>query len=293
MSEGTLIKPRYPSLYFDNVNISSVKSAEMKSEVLDREMTKLQNKLLSLTLATPKDITPTDEDPVEYITEKVNEIFDEMYDVAKDYHTVQFIISILDTWTYGCYHNDYNDIYENTTSNEELNRRAFPVELKAEKKMNPPKCMFAPDENTVDESIDRAVKNIRMDEKLSDELNEKYIIIYKGKPYVTFEGQFLFASEEYAIAALKDRFDFHPSDFLNREFLHHHPDYIRSIIDKMKIIYKKEFEENFNKMKDDNFFNHIKEFEFVHDVIDRTVTDEIMNILDIKIIKVQDLVTKA
>ena len=86
-NEGTLIKTRYQELYFDDVNIKSFDEAHSNLVELDKKLDNIQKDILALALATPSNITPKGESPYDYINEKIEEMFDDLYVVAREYYT--------------------------------------------------------------------------------------------------------------------------------------------------------------------------------------------------------------
>ena len=294
-NEGTLIKTRYQELYFDDVNIKSFDEAHSNLVELDKKLDNIQKDILALALATPSNITPKGESPYDYINEKIEEMFDDLYVVAREYYTTDIITNILNEWSYG--YNDDKELYENTDDESLINKRAFPKDEHVEMKRNLIKFSFAPQEDNVSETIIRGIQNIKLNESLSDNILNKFIILIHDKLYVDYDGQFLFASREKAMNVIKKKIDFHPADYISKEFVDTHPNYFVSLVDRMKeqtLMYDagklNNFENDLNIVKEGKMHIHLDKLDFLYHTFEDFVINDIFKMLDIHLIMFHELI---
>lgn len=291
---GTLIRLREPKLYFDNVNIESVTQVEDSQHFVSQEITKLKGKLLALALATPKDITPNDEDsPVDFVTERVNELFGDLSDTMFDSFSLDIIERIIDDWKYS--YPDSKEIYENCETDEDTNSKAFPKDEHEEIKRDLDKFTFAPPDDNVEDALQRSVRNLYLNDKLSDFITNKYIIIMNDKIYSDYDGQFIFKTKEAAEEVLKKKFDFHTYDYISKEFIEAHPEFFKSVIRLMEFLnYDKEYIDKFDNALN-IFINNDYKFdkdnlETIYESLNKVVYERLYDICGIKILKISELI---
>jgi len=287
--EGTLIKTRHPFLYFDNADISSVEEARNRQQVLDSKLDEIRCRIETLVFATPKDITPKNEDPLDYIGERLNSIYEDLEGTAKEYYTIDIIRDIIGDWAYGGYSDD-KEVYPNSETDEEVNKRAFIEDKHIEIKRDMNKFTFAPPDDNVSQTITRSIQNIKLNDELSEEIINQYIILLGNKPYVDYDGQFLFASKEKAENALKKKMDFHSIDYISKEFVKFHPDYFNTVIDKLSEEDKEKFKESLPKLEDGNLLANFGDFELLNKLFGDLVIKEVFEILGVKIIPFNTLI---
>lgn len=287
--EGTLIKTRYPFLYFANADISSVEEARNRQQVLDSRLDAIRCRLETLVFATPKDITPKDEDPLDYVGERLNDIYVDLEGTAKEYYTIDVIRDIIGDWCYGGYSDD-KEVYPNSETDEEVNKRAFIEDKHIEIKRDMTKFTFAPPDDNVSQTITRSIQNIKLNDELSEEIINQYIILLGNKPYVDYDGQFLFASKEKAENVLKKKMNFYSIDYISREFVKLHPDYFNTVIDKLSEEDKEKFKESLPKLDEGNILNTIGDFELLNKLFSDLVIKEVFEILGVKIIPFNTLI---
>lgn len=298
--EGTLIKVRDPKIYFDNIDINSTTQVESKQKEVEKEIIKLKGKILSLALATPKDITPSDNDPIDYISDNLNETLDNLCENIYDLHTIDTIEGILDKWRYS--YQDEKDIYENCKNNDEVNKEAFPEDKHVEIKIDLNKFTFAPDDKTIDDAINRSIQNINFNHQLESKYTDMVCILHCNHLFVDYDGQFIFKNIDSAIKVLDKKLDLHTSEYISKDFIQNHPDFFPSIIEKMKKNYYKLSEEEINKYIS-NFENAYNDFinsnytvkdymsmEILYNGIQSVLRNEIYEKENIKIIRLYDLI---
>lgn len=305
-SDGTLIRLREPKLYFDNVNIESVAQVEYSQHSIEQEITELKGKLLALALATPKDITPNDEgSPVDFVTERVNELFGDLSDAMFDSFSIDIIERIINDWKYS--YPDSKDIYENCKTDEDTNSKVFPKDKHVEIKYDLNKFTFAPDDETIDKAIKRSVENINFNYAISHCSAEMAVIVWYGHLFVDYDGQFIFKNKDAAQEILDKKMDLHTSEYISKDFITTHPDFFPSAIEKMKEQYEalKDNEDIYkSRMKNlEDFtkaYNDFKESDFKFDMeITNTLyygllgvlRNQIMDKCNIKILTIRELVT--
>lgn len=292
-SEGTYIKLRNPFLYFDTVDIENVSEAESTENQKSKWIKELQGDFLSLAMATPKDITPKGEDPINYVKERVENLFSDFYDAYHELFDVQLINQILEEWKYS-YSSDPKEIYENCQSDNEVNKNAFPEDRHEEIKRDLNKFTFAPPDDSIGDALERSERNFNLYRDLSEFISDKYVIITHGKVYVDYDGQFLFKTEEAAKEVLKKRFDFHTSDYISKEFIENHPNFFDSVIRLMEYFsYEKEYIDKFteavNRFKEgDNKFD-MDLMNTIYEGLDNVSYERLCNTCGICICKLSNL----
>lgn len=303
-SEGTLIKLREPMLYFDNVNITSVSQIESKSRSLENEIIKLKGKLTALALSTPKDITPEDyNNPIEFVTEQVNDLISEYSDVLYDSYTVNEIERLLDGWRY-TYGDEPKDLYENCKTDEEVNKQAFPEDKHVEIKHDLNKFTFAPDDKTVDDTINRAINNINLNWQISAQMSDKVVILWNNHLFADYDGQFVFKNTDCAMKVLDKKLDLHTSEYISGEFIEKHPDFFPSILRKFDdpkyINYypnnekyvkenKEKFEKAYNHFIENDYKYDIESLDTLYNLSNSVIKTIIYDKCNIKIVRLYDL----
>ena len=178
-----------------------------------------------------------------------------------------------------------------------INKRAFPKDEHVEMKRNLIKFSFAPQEDNVSETIIRGIQNIKLNESLSDNILNKFIILIHDKLYVDYDGQFLFASREKAMNVIKKKIDFHPADYISKEFVDTHPNYFVSLVDRMKeqtLMYDagklNNFENDLNIVKEGKMHIHLDKLDFLYHTFEDFVINDIFKMLDIHLIMFHELI---
>ena len=294
-NDGTLIKVREPMLYFDNVSISSEEDVKILSNKINDDIKTVKGKLLSLAMATPKDISGPDyNNPMEFVEERVEEYFNDLYDLFYDYYTVGKIGDIIDSWKYS-WNDNPRDIYENCNTVEELRDNVFPEDKHEKIKHDMTHFSFAPDDDTILDTLARSIRNIKLNGGVSDFISNKYVIIENERIYSEFDGRFLFKSEEDAKKILDDKFDLHILDYISREFINKHPDFYPSIIENMR-------KNNVDKKTIDEFSNVVDKFingdgkynqeimDPIYDIMKSFIKDTLYKMCNIKIVRFRDLI---
>lgn len=293
-SEGTKINLRHPSIYFDNVNVNNAESAISESNKANENLNSLKADLLSIAMATPKDITPEDENPIEFIKERVNYLMEDLYNGFNRYFESNLVLQLLDDWKY-TYSNDNKDIYNDCDTNEELNKHAFPEDEHVEIKRDLNKFALAPQEDSVGDSLDRCQKNLSLNKDISDFIMDKYVILTHNKLYCEYDGQFLFKSKEAAEQILKKKFDFHSIDYISKEFINDHPDFFESAKRLMEFLnYDKEYIDKFDNALNTFINNDYKIYkdnlETIYESLNKVVYERLYDICGIKILKISELI---
>ena len=293
-NNGTLVKLKKPILYFDNVDIESVYGGESLENEISKNISEIKGELLSFAMATPKDISPKDEEPVSYIKEMVNETLDKLYEAYYDYFAAQLVNGILDEWKYS-YSTDPKEIYDNCKNDDEVNEYAFPKDEHIEIKRDLNNFTFSPNDDEIMDSITRGVRNIKLNSNLSNFITDKYIILEHNRVFSDYDGQFLFKTYEAAEEVLKKKIDFHSIDYISKEFINKHPKFFDSIIELMnkngyddKCITK--FKDKIKEFIDKDAKNNMDLLEIIYNTMNDVFYKELYRLCNIKIVKLSDLV---
>jgi hypothetical protein len=293
-SNGTEIRLRKPILYFDNVDIESVYEAKSAETSANNELDKLKGDLLSLAMSTPKDITPKGEKPVEYIKEEVDRLIEDLYDAFNKYFESNLVNQLIDEWKYS-YGGDSKELYDNCKTDDEVNKNAFPKDEHEEIKRDLNKFTFAPPDDNIEDAIQRSVRNLYLNNELSNFITDKYIIIMNDKIYSDYDGQFIFKTKEDAEEVLKKKFDFHTYDYISKEFIENHPEFFKSVIRLMKFLYYDEeyinnFTEALNKLLINNYKMDMDLLDTIYQGLNKVIYERLYDICKIRIIKLSDLI---
>lgn len=293
---GTKIKPRGSLLYFDNVDIETKAQAESLDDELSNNYDKLKGELFGLIMATPKDITPNGENPIDYIKEQTDDILSRLHENIYDKTTVDIINQILYNWEY-TYAGEEKDIYSNCNTDDEINKYAFPQDKHVEIKHDLNNFIFAPEDDDIKDAIDRSLSNINYQLLLYQFFTDKYIILIGNHLYVDYDSQFLFKSESNAKKVLMKKLDFHCHDYLDRRFIEKHPNFFPSII-KLMIEHEYDknkrfkFEEELKKFENDSKIN-LECLNRLYEILNDFFFQEIKNRLNIRIIHLGNLIKKS
>lgn len=300
-NDGTLIKVRDPFIYFDNVNINSSKEVESKERNIEKEISELKGKILSLVLSTPKDITPSDCNPIDYLTENLNELLEDFSDTIYDRTTLDIIENIIDGWRYS--YDDEKNIYENCKTDEEIDSEAFPEDKHVEIKREINKFFSAPDDKTIDDTIKRSIQNLNFNNQLGFKYTDMVVILHGNYLFVDYDGQFIFKNPDSAIKVLDKKFDLHTFEYISKDFIENHPDFFPSVIEKIKKNYSQCLnEEELNKYvsKFENAYNdfinsdykitNVESIDILYNRINHIIRNEIYTKERIKIIRLYDLI---
>lgn len=237
--EGTLIKTRYPVIYFPDFEISNKEQLKYKKDDIKKSLEDVKENLLSLCMSTPKDIYNEKEydSPFDYVKQKFNSEFDELNETLYGIHQLDFMEDLINEWEYPGY-DSKRELYDNDINN------AFREDKKEEiKPIDKHKFVFSPDDKSLLDVFNRAKKNIEYNRSNLDFLKDKYVILFDNEIFVTENDQFIFNSEENARKVLYDKFDLRFFDYLTKDF----------------ILLNREFFLSFNNVLSDDDFNKLIE----------------------------------
>lgn len=212
---GTLIKTRYPVIYFDNFDISNQEQLKYKKEDIKSYIEDIKSDLMSLSMSTPKDIYKDKEyeTPFDYVKEKFKELYDSLSEEMYDLHQLDFMEDLINEWEYSCYDKE-KELYENNTSNAFREDKKEKINFVSKNSFN-----LSPDDKDIINIFNRAKRNIEFNRKNIDFLKDKYIILFDDEIFVTENDQFIFTNEENARKVLYDKFDLRIYDYINRDFI--------------------------------------------------------------------------
>ena len=292
---GTKIKSRSPFLYFDNIDVETKAQAESLDAELSNDYDKLKGELYGLVMATPKDITPDGENPIDYIKEQTNDILSRLHDNIYDKTTIDIINQILYNWEYAS--NEEKDIYINCKTDDEINEQAFPEDKHVEIKHDLNNFTWAPEDDNIKDAINRSLYNLNYQLLLYQFFTDKYIILIGNYLYVDYDSQFLFKSETDAKKVLMKKLDFKCHDYLDRKFIEKHPDFFPSIIKLMTeheydINKRFKFEEELKNLEITSG-NNLECLNRLYEILNDFFWQEITKLRNIRIIHLSDLIKKS
>lgn len=222
-SNGTLIKPRYQTLYFDNIDANSKEELQSYKKNTLKNIEEIKSEILALCMSTPKDIFDSEEysDPFNYIKNKFKELFDELSEQQYDLNTIDFIENILDEWDYSC--SSEKELYKDNEINPFVTDKHVDIEFFKKNSFT-----FTPNDKSLIDIFTRGKQNIELNRDKINILKNKYIILFDNEIFSDYTGQFLFSSEKNAKDVLFDKLDIHTYEYINKDFIQENKEFFYS-----------------------------------------------------------------
>ncbi len=222
-SNGTLIKPRYQTLYFDNIDANSKEELQSYKKNTLKNIEKIKSEILALCMSTPKDIFDSEEysDPFNYIKNKFKDLSDELSEQQYDLNTIDFIENILDEWDYSCL--SEKELYKDNEINPFVTDKHVDIEFFKKNSFT-----FTPNDKSLIDIFTRGKQNIELNRDKINVLKNKYIILFDNEIFSDYTGQFLFSSEKNARDVLFDKLDIHTYEYINKDFIQENKEFFYS-----------------------------------------------------------------
>lgn len=222
-SNGTLIKPRYQTLYFDNIDANSRAELESRKKDTLKNIKEIESEIFALCMSTPKDIFDSEEysDPFNYIKNKFKELSDELSEQQYDLNTIDFIENILDEWDYSC--SSEKELYKDNEINPFVTDKHVDIEFFKKNSFT-----FTPNDKSLIDIFTRGKQNIELNRDKINVLKNKYIILFDNEIFSDYTGQFLFSSEKNARDVLFDKLDIHTYEYINKDFIQENKEFFYS-----------------------------------------------------------------
>lgn len=222
-SNGTLIKPRYQTLYFDNIDANSKEELQSYKKNTLKNIEEIKSEILALCMSTPKDIFDSEEysDPFNYIKNKFKELSDELSEQQYDLNTIDFIENILDEWDYSCL--SEKELYKDNEINPFVTDKHVDIEFFKKNSFT-----FTPNDKSLIDIFTRGKQNIELNRDKINVLKNKYIILFDNEIFSDYTGQFLFSSEKNARDVLFDKLDIHTYEYINKDFIQENKEFFYS-----------------------------------------------------------------
>lgn len=222
-SNGTLIKPRYQTLYFDNIDANSKEELQSYKKNTLKNIEEIKSEILALCMSTPKDIFYSEEysDPFNYIKNKFKELSDELSEQQYDLNTIDFIENILDEWDYSCL--SEKELYKDNEINPFVTDKHVDIEFFKKNSFT-----FTPNDKSLIDIFTRGKQNIELNRDKINVLKNKYIILFDNEIFSDYTGQFLFSSEKNARDVLFDKLDIHTYEYINKDFIQENKEFFYS-----------------------------------------------------------------
>lgn len=222
-SNGTLIKPRYQTLYFDNIDANSKEELQSYKKNTLKNIEEIKSEILALCMSTPKDIFDSEEysDPFNYIKNKFKELSDELSEQQYDLNTIDFIENILDEWDYSC--SSEKELYKDNEINPFVTDKHVDIEFFKKNSFT-----FTPNDKSLIDIFTRGKQNIELNRDKINVLKNKYIILFDNEIFSDYTGQFLFSSEKNAKDVLFDKLDIHTYEYINKDFIQENKEFFYS-----------------------------------------------------------------
>lgn len=222
-SNGTLIKPRYQTLYFDNIDANSKEELQSYKKNTLKNIEEIKSEILALCMSTPKDIFDSEEysDPFNYIKNKFKELSDELSEQQYDLNTIDFIENILDEWDYSC--SSEKELYKDNEINPFVTDKHVDIEFFKKNSFT-----FTPNDKSLIDIFTRGKQNIELNRDKINVLKNKYIILFDNEIFSDYTGQFLFSSEKNARDVLFDKLDIHTYEYINKDFIQENKEFFYS-----------------------------------------------------------------
>jgi len=285
-STGTLIKPRYQTLYFDNIDANSKEELESRKKNTLKNIEEIESEILALCMSTPKDIFDSEEysDPFNYVKHKFSELCDEWTEQEYNLDTINFIEDIIDEWDYGCLSSE-EELYKNNEINPFIEDKH--VDVKFFKKNS---FTLTPNDKSLIDIFTRGKQNIELNRDKINLLKDKYVILFDNEIFSDYTGQFLFPSEEAARKTLFDKLDIRTHEYINKEFIQENKEFFFSfknvLSDEKYSILIENIDKYINSEK-----NYSKETMDIIEVLYELLNEGITNMFNnhIKVIKLDEL----
>lgn len=222
-SNGTLIKPRYQTLYFDNIDANSKEELQSYKKNTLKNIEEIKSEILALCMSTPKDIFDSEEysDPFNYIKNKFKELSDELSEQQYDLNTIDFIENILDEWDYSC--SSEKELYKDNEINPFVTDKHVDIEFFKKNSFT-----FTPNDKSLIDIFTRGKQNIELNRDKINVLKNKYIILFDNEIFSDYTGQFLFSSEKNARDVLFDKLDIRTYEYINKDFIQENKEFFYS-----------------------------------------------------------------
>lgn len=222
-SNGTLIKPRYQTLYFDNIDANSKEELQSYKKNTLKNIEEIKSEILALCMSTPKDIFDSEEysDPFNYIKNKFKKLSDELSEQQYDLNTIDFIENILDEWDYSC--SSEKELYKDNEINPFVTDKHVDIEFFKKNSFT-----FTPNDKSLIDIFTRGKQNIELNRDKINVLKNKYIILFDNEIFSDYTGQFLFSSEKNARDVLFDKLDIHTYEYINKDFIQENKEFFYS-----------------------------------------------------------------
>lgn len=237
MTDGVSIKPRFSTIYFDDIHSKTLEGVEEEKRKCQETVQQMRERLAMLIAGNPKDLMGREDwdeytDPTSWITWQINEIEEQLQEAIQKYGELNVYESLLDEWTDGRWSTEasWEDIYEDVlkTSDSKL---VFPEEQYADTEFKHD-LLFGRtklEDSSIEEAFERGLSNVKLDEGNANEINNKVFAKIDGKLFVTYKGQWLFTSEEQAMKAVMHRLNIPVLEYFKTDFIKSHPEFFDSI----------------------------------------------------------------
>ena len=278
-SEGVSIRPRFTTIYFDDIHSKTLEGVEEEKRECQEEVYKIRERLAMLIAGNPKDLMGKEDwdeytDPTSWITWQLDELEEQLQSALQKYGELNVYERILEQWTDGRWSSEasWEDVYDDIKDTAE-SKTIFPEERQADEHFHADLMLGKKklEDKSIKEAFNRGLKNIKLDDDERHSLHKKvYAIIDEDDIFVTYTGQWLFVSEEECMKAVKHRLNIPVLEYFKNDFVSRHKDFFESLIEWLYL----DEEKNELKTLVDNFDNLTimsKEYQRMYELVSKAI----------------------
>lgn len=217
MAEDIKVKLRDGMLLLEDLGKQTPNSLESAFNDENEKIDKIRERLAMLIAGNPKDLmTKYDEEEygtvTGFIEEKINEVMSDANEAYSKIERLSILENILDEWDGKCFGDDskcwmFDPV--NFEDNEQINAFVYPEQkLNEEVETEHIDVEFygkPHKSNTFAEIYANVLKNIAMNDKIRNQIEEMVVAYVDDRLFVMWNGKFAFKTKEEAFAAIKDQ----------------------------------------------------------------------------------------
>ena len=238
-SDGTYVKPRFGLVYLDDISAKTPQGIELEKNECRNSIASIRERLAMLIASSPKDLMSQydleESDPQTWITERIDEIDEELQEQYSKYERLSILENLLDEWENGSYCN-YPE-WMNIMPDIDFGKRdkinlAFQEDNHLNESYHYDILMGKAklDEHSLDEMYASCSKNLLAENYVRNEMTSKVFAKIDDKLFVTYTGQWLFTNEEEAFKAIMAKLNIPKTDYINVKFIDEHKDFFENLM---------------------------------------------------------------
>lgn len=256
-------------------DVRSLGDIRNRIQICDKSIHDSSEKLKMLAIANPKDIVPKGEDTLVTISERVNEIVEEIEYECEHRALLNNAQDYVEAWHYA-----YEDEHEkiDTSTQEGFDR----VVVSGEKSYRSPKFDMTRfsirDYKSLDEYVNDCVTDLKNDSFEVE--NEKWVILFDGKLLSNENMEFTFQSYEKAESKVFDMLSLSIHDIFNKRYIESNKDFIDDIRNACNEDDRNTIDDYINELGDKPFV--FEKLELVYRIFKKIILEKLKDRIVIK-----------